>query len=227
MTVSHVRYLVLVLLLVIGINYAASPIAVVVKARGTAMLENPGTKKQVHIRRGTRIYDGSKIRTKAKSFVAIKFTDDGSLVRIRPNSSCTINGKREQASVAKNIFIEVGMLFSKVFKQKSPFRISTPTSVASVKGTAFWVKQLFKAGTYYYGEEGVVEVSNQRGSALLKGGETGYVASSNSKPVVRRSRQGEKPLLEDEEMHIDEFDFEFENEDGQIKNLRFKVKTKK
>jgi hypothetical protein len=202
-------------------------VAVVIKSRGAVTVQKKGSSKQDRAKRGTRIYDGSKILTKAKSFAAIKFIDDGSLVRIRPNSSCTVNGKKEKASIAKNIFIEVGTLFAKVFQQKASFRVSTPTSVASVKGTEFWVKQILKGGTYYFGEEGIVEISNNRGSALLKKGETGYVGSSNSKPVVRRTKSGEKPQFEDDDVDTKEFDLEFENEEGQVKNLKFKVKTKK
>ena len=96
--------------------------------------------------------------------------------------------------------MEVGTIFAKITKQKSGFQVTTPTSVASVKGTSLWAKQLFKAGTYYYGEEGgPTEVSNKAGSALFKEEETCYVESENHKPIVRKTKPGEKPNFGDED----------------------------
>ena len=170
----------------------AEPIAIVLKARGKVTMTHAVSGKISSVKTGTRLYAGSKIVTKSKSFAAIKFIDDGSLVRIRPNSTCTVEGKRQKSGFFKNLFLEVGTIFSQVVQQKGVFRITTPTSVASVKGTAFWTKQEFKGGTYYFGEEGVVEISNKKGAALLRKGETGYVSSPNSRPVVRKTKKGEK-----------------------------------
>ncbi len=205
---------------------AAEPIAVIVKARGKVSVTSSSGKK-ITARIGTRLYPGTKIITKKKSFAAIRFIDDGSLVRIRSNSTCTVEGKREKSGFFKNLFLEAGTLFSKIVKQKSIFRITTPTSVASVKGTAFWVKQEFKGGTYYFGEEGVVEISNKKGWALLRKGETGYVSSPASRPIVRKTKKGEKPEHKDSKTSIDDLEIEFKNQKGDVKSLKFKVKKSK
>lgn len=205
---------------------AAEPVAIVIRARGNVkmMLSH---KKEVRAKAGTRVYSGWKIITKKKSFAAIKFIDDGSLVRIRSNSSCTVEGKKKKNSLFKNLFLEVGTIFSKITRQKGLFRVTTPTSVASVKGTAFWTKQEFKGATRYFGEEGRIEIKNKAGLALLGPGETGIVSSQNSKPIVRKTRPGEKPQHEDSKANIDEFEFKFKNDKGQTKDLKFKIKTKK
>ena len=203
--------------------YAAAPIAVVIKSKGAASLKRADRKDNGKIKRGVRLYSGDKIITGKKGFVAIKFIDDGSLVRIRSNSTCTVKGKKEKNSIAKNIYVEVGTIFSKITRQKSRFRISTPTSVASVKGTAFWTKQEFKGATYYFGEEGVIEISNKEGSALVKAGETGIVSSPNSKPVVRKTKAGEKPQ-NDDDATFDDYELEFKNSQGETKVLKFKIK---
>ncbi len=204
----------------------AEPIAVVIKTRGKVTVTSNNGKK-LKARVGTRLYPGTKITTKKKSFAAIRFIDDGSLVRIRSNSTCTVEGKREKSGFFKNLFLEAGTLFSKIVKQKSIFRITTPTSVASVKGTAFWVKQEFKGGTYYFGEEGVVEISNKKGWALLRKGETGYVSSPSSRPIVRKTKKGEKPERKDSKTTIDELEIDFKNQKGDVKSLKFKVKKEK
>ncbi len=207
---------------------ADDPIAVIIKTKGEVSLKvTKDSDKKVDVKRGTRLYNGNIILTGKDGLAALKFVDDASLVRVRPNSSLALEGEREEKSIFKNLFVEFGTIFSKITQQESSFRVSTPTSVASVKGTAFWTKQEFKGGTYYFGEEGVIEISNDRGAALLKAGETGYVQSSRSKPIVRKTRPGEKPQLEEGESSIDEFKFDFRDEDGSSESLQFKIRKKK
>ncbi len=206
---------------------ASKPIAIVLKARGSVTVQYGKHSKKIKAKRGTKIYTNTKIITRTKSYAAVIFIEDRSLVRVRPNSSCTFHGKREKQTIAKNVFLEVGTIFCKITKQKrGRFRVTTPTSVASVKGTAFWTKQEFKGATWYFGEEGEVEISTKKGWALLRKGKTGYVGSANSKPIVRETKPGEKPTFGEEETKIDEFQFEFQNDKGQTKSLKFKVKRK-
>lgn len=207
-------------LILATLSMAADPVAIMIRARGQVELK-PRT---VELKRGTRLVNGDKVITGKKGSAAIKFLDDASLVRVRPNSTCTINTEKEEGSIAKSIYVEVGTIFSRITKQKSKYRVSTPTSVASVKGTKFWTKQEFKGATWYFGEEGVIEISNDAGSALVKAGETGYVSSRSSKPIVRKTKEGEKPTFGLEDEILDEFEFEFENDEGQNKILKFKVK---
>ncbi|MCB0284611.1 MAG: FecR domain-containing protein [Calditrichaeota bacterium] len=206
--------------------FAADPVAVVIKAVGDISVKNTTSGKSVTAKRGTRLNDGDKIATGKNGRLAVKFLDDNSLLRIRPNSTLIIEAKKEQNSVAKNVIVEVGQIFSRITKQKSSFRVTTPTSVASVKGTEFWTVQEFKGATTYFGDEGTVEISNDAGSALMHEGETGYVTSKNSKPIVRKTKPGEKPTFEEGDAP-DEFEFEFENESGNKKLLKFKAKSQK
>lgn len=218
----------LILILIAGAQAATEPIAVIIKARGKVFLVDGNSKKGTPIKRGQRILPGQSILTKKKSFVIIKFIDNGSIVRVQANSYCRFDGKRQNRTLTKKLFLQVGTIFSKVFKNKGGFSVTTPTSVASVKGTAFWTKQKFKGPTYYFGEEGVVEISNGLGVALLKAGMTGIVNSPRSKPIVRKTRKGEAPKLEGSNRSLDEFDLEFEDSNGNTKSLKFKLqKTKK
>ncbi len=225
MRTKYFLTIILILALVVGMLQAKTePVAVVIKARGKVYLVKGNRKKGHPIKRGQRLSPGDGILTKSKSFVIVKFIDNGGIVRIQSNSFCRFDGKVTKRSLNKNVFLQVGTIFSKVFKNKGGFRVTTPTSVASVKGTAFWTKQNFKGSTYYFGEEGVVEISNGQGVALLKAGMTGIVTSSNSKPIVRKTRPGERPKIEGlSEKDVDEFDLEFEDANGNIKSLKFKL----
>ncbi len=225
MRTKYLSMITLTLALVVGLLQAKTePVAVVIKARGKVYLVKGNSKKGHPIKRGQRLLPGEAILTKSKSFVIVKFIDNGGIVRIQSNSFCRFDGKVTKRSLNKNVFLQVGTIFSKVFKNKGGFRVTTPTSVASVKGTAFWTKQNFKSSTYYFGEEGVVEISNARGVALLKAGMTGIVTSPNSKPIVRKTRPGERPKIEGlSNKDVDEFDLEFEDANGNIKSLKFKL----
>lgn len=225
MRTKYLSMITLTLALVVGLLQAKTePVAVVIKARGKVYLVKGNSKKGRPIKRGQRLLPGEGILTKSKSFVIVKFIDNGGIVRIQSNSFCRFDGKVTKRSLNKNVFLQVGTIFSKVFKNKGGFRVTTPTSVASVKGTAFWTKQNFKSSTYYFGEEGVVEISNARGVALLKAGMTGIVTSPNSKPIVRKTRPGERPKIEGlSNKDVDEFDLEFEDANGNIKSLKFKL----
>ena len=91
-----------------------------------------------------------------------------------------------------------------------------------MKGTEFWTVQKFKGATVYYGEDGTVEVSNDAGSALMKKGEKTTVTSKNSKPIVTKIKPGEGPAHDSEDAP-DEFEFNFEDDSGNKKILKFKT----
>ncbi len=206
---------------------AAETIAIVVKTEGSVSLTRSGKDKPEPLERGHRLEDGDKLVTAAKSYAALRFIDDASLVRLGENTICTIQGRKANNQIAKNILVEAGVLLSQVTQQKGKFQVSTPTSVASVKGTQFITQHKPNPGTTYFGEDGEVEVTNQTGSIILKSGFTVYVASQTSAFEMWKTKEGEKPSLGPEEFNIDEFDLEFENDSGQKKSLKFKLQEKK
>ncbi len=208
--------------------YAAKSIAITIKTKGKVKIYESGKTSEKSLKRGFRLRDGDKIITSDKSYAAFRFIDDKSLVRIRSNSSCTVKGKQEEDnSIIKNIFVEIGTIFARITKQKGRFQVTTPTSVASVKGTKGIIDHRGeKDGTYYFGEEGLWEIKNKAGIAQLRSGETAFVADENTAPIVWKTRKGEKPLFEEFEGEEDEFEFEFENDTGDKKLLKFKAKKK-
>ena len=62
-------------------------IAIIIKAKGKVSVVNTKSKKTKKARRGLKLYSGDKIVTGSNGKVAIKFSDDGSMVRIRKNST--------------------------------------------------------------------------------------------------------------------------------------------
>jgi len=205
-------------------SIAAETIAVVLKVKGKVSITRGTQASNITLKRGFRLEDGDKLVTDNNSYTAVRFIDDASLLRIRANSTCTIKGTKDKNQVIKNVYLEVGTILAKVTQQRGKFEISTPTSVASVKGTEWITEQRIRGGTFYYGLEGVIEVTSEGGAALVHEDETGYVASSSSAPVVQPTKDGTVPSFDEGiEDGTDFFEFEFENDEGQKKLLEFKA----
>ncbi|MCK4689675.1 MAG: FecR domain-containing protein, partial [Candidatus Marinimicrobia bacterium] len=100
---------------------------------------------------------GDALKTYEAGYAALLFTDDKSLIKIRKNSEIEI---REEFST-RTIKISEGRLLAKITPGiTTSYRIATPTSVASVKGTEFWVMTSPDYGDRFYGIEGLVQVIN-------------------------------------------------------------------
>ena len=119
------------------------------------------------------------------------------------------------------MFLEVGTIYARITKQNAKFEVETPTSVASVKGTEWNTEQLISGVTLYYCRSGVIEVSNEVGSALCRAGEMVEVKSSNSAPVTRKIPSDYDGWDIDTEQ--EDYEFQFENEQGEKRLLRFRV----
>lgn len=207
-------------------GFTATPIAVVIKVKGKVYVQKGGNKSQTTTpKRGYRLEDGDRILTNKKSYAAVRFIDDNSLLRIRASSTCSIRGKKEKNEIAKNIQLEIGTILARITKQNRKFEVSTPTSVASVKGTEFITdhRPHLKKGTYYYGLGGTVEIKSEGGTGLLHQDETGHVLSKSSPPVIRKTTKGEVPDFDEADEDEDLFEFEFQNDGGQKQILKVKV----
>jgi hypothetical protein len=217
---------ILILLLAYALLYAAETVAIVLKSTGTVSLMRgeKATAMAVKMDKGSRLQDGDKIVTGDKSFAAMRFVDDNSTVRIRANSTCRIKAKKQKDEILKNVYLEVGALYAKVTQQRGKFEISTPTSVASVKGTEWISEQKFEEMTLYHCLGGVVEVSNDVGTALARAGETVEVADDKTAPVTRKTKPGEGVWSDGTGLQ-DNYEFEFENQSGEKKLLKFEVSS--
>ncbi len=169
----------LITLSYIGDNMAAGggskAIAIALKVKGKVELTRDG--KTSTLKFGTPLNHGDMVETKKGGFVSIMFTDDKSLIKLTEFTEVIIEGKRSiDGTVAKRISMEIGELFAKVEKQKGTLEVATPTSVASVKGTQFWVVVLADGTTTALTLEGLVELMNRMNGQIVE---------------VRQAQQGE------------------------------------
>ena len=140
-------------------------IAVTTKVKGLVEIMPIGKENFANLKPGTILSDGDKIRTGSSGFTAIIFIDDKSTLKLKENSEAVITGQRSAQSIAKKINMDVGTIRATVNKQNSNFVIQTPTSVASVKGTDFWMITDPVDGDVVIGLDGVVTLTNNETGA--------------------------------------------------------------
>ena len=138
----------------------ADKIAVATKVKGMAEIMKVGSKEFKSLRPGTILDDGDKIRTGKSGYVAIIFIDDKSTLKIKENSEAVITGRRTTKDISKKINMDGGTIRASITKQNVDFVIQTPTSVASVKGTDFWMLVDELLGDQVIGIEGQVSLVN-------------------------------------------------------------------
>ena len=138
----------------------ADKIAIATKVKGVVEIAPAKINKFKTLTPGTVLSDGDKIRTGSKGFTAIIFIDDKSTLKVKENSELVVGGQKSDARISKKINIDVGTIRATINKQNADFVIQTPTSVASVKGTDFWLLSDPETGDQVMGLEGVVGLTN-------------------------------------------------------------------
>ena len=160
------RHIILLFTFIFSVAYP-NKIAVATKVKGPVEIMPIGKKGFSDLEPGTILSDGDKIRTGPSGFTAIIFIDDKSTLKVKDNSEVVITGKRTAASISKKINMDEGTIRATVKKQNTDFVIQTPTSVASVKGTDFWLVSDPETGDQIIGIECIVGlVNNETGQEI-------------------------------------------------------------
>ena len=114
------------------------------------------------VKKGHIIESGDKITTAKGGFVALLFIDDKSALKVKENSEVIISGNKNNQAIAKRIGLKGGTIRAQVGKkQNRDFIVQTTVSVASVKGTDFWVVSDNNNGDSVIGIEGVIQLTNK------------------------------------------------------------------
>ena len=183
-------------------------IAVTTKVKGLVEIMPIGKENFANLKPGTILSDGDKIRTGSSGFTAIIFIDDKSTLKLKENSEAVITGQRSARSIAKKINMDVGTVRATVNKQNSNFVIQTPTSVASVKGTDFWMITDPVDGDLVIGLDGVVTLTNN---------ETGEEVDVTEGTSGSSTPDGDIDIEETEESSIPEDPTDQDEQQAEIK----------
>jgi hypothetical protein len=196
----------------------AKDIAVVLKSAGQVQVTRSQKNAAENAPRGTRLNSGNVLRTGAGAAAALIFTDDKSILKVRENSKVNIAGQREASGIVKTIKMEFGALWAKVTRSETPFKIETPSGVAAVKGTQFYVILDGNGNMIIFCLEGAIELFNQLGKVLVTAGQTGIIAEDQA-PVTRPSAEGEVPAWGNEGEQNGKIEIELQDAQGQKKKL--------
>jgi len=191
-------------------------VALILKTAGTVGVNKQGRTTWSRARRGGRLHSGEVVKTGQKSLAALVFTDDKSLLKVRANSTVTIEGKREQNSISKRIKLAFGELWAKVTKQNVSMRIESPSGVATVKGTEF--NCLYSNNNFIvYCQEGLMELTNQLGTMMLGANEMARLTRGQPPQRIQGNPDDIFDMSDDNETRS--LEVEFEDADGNKKKL--------
>ena len=126
-------------------------------------------------KKGEPLLAGDRVKTGTKSMAIIKFMDN-SLVRVRELTELTVTGTMSGSAFQKSVEMRTGVVGFSVEKQKSSeeFRFTSPTSVASIRGTSGAFEGMPRGDTLVV-LEGLVGLKNLRSNKTVdvKAGYTG------------------------------------------------------
>ena len=131
---------------------------------------------------GDRLRNRDEVATSPNTRAALRFTDDGSILRINPSSRVRLTTGDERGAVVRTLELEFGEVWARVNRRPgAEFRVQTPAGVAAVKGTEFLVR-VDSAGVTVITLEGVVELFNQAGRTDVTAGQRASAGSQSDAP---------------------------------------------
>lgn len=221
----------MVLIALIGFTSLLSPllyaqehkaIAVALKVSGKVNLTKAGTDRTIPLKFGAVLDDGDKVKTGSDGFVTLMFTDDKSQVKITANTEVIIEGKRDvQKNIAKRASVEIGQIFVKTRELKGSLQVATPTSVASVKGTEFWVVVFEDGTTQVVTLDGLVELLNTQSGRIVdvRAGERGQADPQGGVGVEPVPRDQIPPDPDPGLEPPKEIEIEIQDEQGRVRRI--------
>ena len=151
-----------IILIFLSSFFASETIGVVMKHKGDVdYIPYDKNKQNKKINISESLFNQDLIKTGKDGFTKFVYLDDGSAIKIHKDSEVYIQGNIDKRKIIKQINISTGKLKLDVENQQlAEFKIVTPTSVASIKGTRFWVDVNGKKGDVFHGLSGIVEITN-------------------------------------------------------------------
>ena len=152
----------LIILIFLSSFFASETIGVVMKHKGDVdYIPYDKNKQNKKINISESLFNQDLIKTGKDGFTKFVYLDDGSAIKIHKDSEVYIQGDIDKRKIIKQINISTGKLKLDIENQQlAEFKIVTPTSVASIKGTRFWVDVNGKKGDVFHGLSGIVEITN-------------------------------------------------------------------
>jgi len=223
-----------ILILMMALCFSADNIALVTKSKGNVEYKkNQSTDDNGKLSMGTPLFSNDLIKTGDNGFAIFVYLDDKSMIKVQKNSEMYVRGNVDKGEIQKEISMNNGLFKASIKSQKGgAFTIVTPTSVASVKGTEFWVvSKGEEGGDQFFGLSGLVEVRNKKSNQVTRVTKSKTAISSPDGSLeLRNTRSGELPIDDTETKtggsgsgELQEFRIKFEDDSGNQKDLIIKA----
>ena len=202
--------------------FSNETLGLVTKTKGKVEYQKFSDKKfTTKIYKGLGLYGDDRIRTGDNGFSIYRYLDDASSIKILKNSDIRIEGRIKSRSIIKNVEINNGVLNFNIDNQADEyFTIVTPTSVATVKGTEFWLICNGPEGDKFFGVEGEVEIKNiESGRIVMLTEDSQVLSTSNGNILSQNMTNQELEQIQDFEQEngdYDDLDIDTGFDDGSI-----------
>jgi hypothetical protein len=179
---------------------------------------------------GDPLASGDQVQTGRQSLAVVKFSDN-SLIRVRELSLLTVSGqKNTPGEMSKTVQLNGGGFGFDVRKQKQDerFRFTSPTSVASIRGTKGKLSRGQSNNDTLVVTEGLVNLRNN-----ASGNEVdvpaGFIGFSNEDGTVSSRRATEQELADanDAALGLSNHEIRLEMKDSQGNRKELKIEYKK
>ena len=240
--ISIPRFFLIILFL--SSNIFSEVVARIIKINGRVNLKLNGNEYfDDDVRVGLPISNGDGIKVGSNGFCAIMFVDDKSIIKIRENSKFYFIDTQN----TRTIDLKYGTLLNDVKKKNrnKSFRIQTPVSVASVKGTQFAAISSQSGTDQFIGKEGLFDVLNMVSgeTVSVKAGQKAISNTSGSliqapasdndypddpdDPEIEEFLENESQIFEDEkDINIKPIQDKIENNNIEESNINEKDEEK-
>tara|TARA_Y100001970_G_scaffold287441_1_gene412107 strand:- start:5592 stop:6362 length:771 start_codon:yes stop_codon:yes gene_type:complete len=179
----------IIIIILYSFLFCNETLGLVTKTKGKVEYQKFSEKKFTNnIYKGLGLHGDDRIRTGDNGFSIYRYLDDASSIKILKNSDIRIEGRIKARSIVKNVEVNNGILNFNVDNQAEEyFTIVTPTSVATVKGTEFWLLCNGPEGDKFFGIEGEVEVKNIESGKIVLLTENSQVLSTSNGNIISQN----------------------------------------
>jgi hypothetical protein len=209
----------------IGMRLSSTPIALIVKVV-PEVSKKAGASDWSKAAASDQLQSGDQVRTAQKALAILKFMDK-SIVRVREQSLVMVTGDGSGAKFTKVVDLKSATIGFDIKKQTNEqFRFTSPTSVASIRGTKGKFTNREKSDTLIV-VEGLVNLKNNISNKDLDI-PVGFIGFSGSDGTLS-SRQATQDELADATNAVmgsgeKELNLEMRDSKGNKKNLKIKIK---
>ncbi len=206
------------------------PLAIVRRYRPEVNIFKAGSPGMMAAERAQQLFDSDTLVTAEDGYAVVQFMDN-SVARVQPNSVLIVSGEiTDQQTTAARLALELGEVFLDVNDDDGSYEVSTSSAVAAVRGTEFISKSHEDGRSTFTGFTGEVEITAlNSGEMVTMLNNTGIDVDADGNEISQfELTENELAELRDEYEQMDQrtesetIRLEFENEDGEIREIELR-----